>query len=151
MTEYEAYELSMQYVSFAHELGEATNRQTEFWSGVSFALLAITFVSPKSLTRTVTVFILTLYLLFSVSSGVNMGFDIETARSSMRDAENVLSQHNLSSMTLEEKTRASTDNKLSIMRGLSALYMPGLFFGTIGYVVLIHIRESRRSTLDKVA
>ena len=71
-----------------------------------------------------------------------MGFDIETARSSMRDAENVLSQHNLSSMTLEEKTRASTDNELSIMRGLSALYLPGLFFGTIGYVVLIHIKES---------
>ena len=50
VTEYEAYELAAQYIQLAHEIGESNHVRIQFWVGVSFTLLGLTYLVPDRLT-----------------------------------------------------------------------------------------------------
>ena len=141
MTEYEAYDLALNLVEFAHSLGESVMSQMQFWAGVSYALLAITLVAPDKITIGTTALLLALYIVFSASTITNIGFDIDAAASSRHDAGKMLSDQGLSLEVVEEKLRAETDAELFAARYLTSIYAPGLFIGTIAYMVYVCRRE----------
>ena len=141
MTEYEAYDLAMSAISFNHNLGESILSQIQFWAGVSYALLAITLVAPQRLTIGTTVLLLALYAAFSLHTYSNIGFDIDTAGAGRHDAKKILDDQGLSLAVVEEKLRAESDVGFYSMRNLTGIYIPGLFFGTVGYVTFVCRRE----------
>ena len=65
MTEYESYELAISLIDFRHSLGESVLSQIQFWAGVSYAILAITFLAPERLTIGATALLVSLYIAFS--------------------------------------------------------------------------------------
>jgi hypothetical protein len=134
MAEYEAFDLVLQLLGFTHELGEAIQSRIEFWSGVSYGLIALAYIAPSRLTLGVGFFLLLLYSLFSFATFHNVGFDIETAMAGHKDILQLVAQHNLSIESAMQKTQASTNEEFKIARVISMLYVPGLFLGTIGYV-----------------
>jgi hypothetical protein len=141
MTEYESYELAISLIEFGHNLGESALSQIQFWAGVSYAVLAITFLAPEKVTIGTTALLITLYIAFSANTFTNMGFDMDTAVASRLDAQAILKDNGLSLEILQEKQRVETDAELSLARGLIAIYVPGLFLGTIGYILFICRRE----------
>jgi hypothetical protein len=141
MTEYEAYDLALNLIEFGHNLGEATLVQIQFWIGVSYALLAITLIAPEKLTIGTTALLLLLYITFTAHTFHNIGFDVDTSTAARVDARKVLEDRGLSLDIVAQKLRMDTDSELSSTRNATALFIPGLFLGTIGYVVFICRRE----------
>ena len=130
----EAHELALMHMEFAHELGEATNRQIEFWISVSYGILVLAFVAPHALNRLTTPLVLTLYILFSMSFASNVSFDLETAVASMKDAEQLMNSNDVKLATFDEKFRPQTETEFRLTTRIGALHLPGLFCATIGYV-----------------
>jgi hypothetical protein len=130
----EAHELALMHIEFAHELGEATSRQGEFWVSVSYGILVLAFVAPHALNRLTTSLVLTLYILFSISIVTNISFDLETAAGTMKDAERLINDNGIKLATFDEKSRPKTDTDFRLIQTIGALHMPGLFCATIGYV-----------------
>lgn len=141
MTEYEVYDLALNFVEFNHSLGESILSQIQFWAGVSYALLAITLVAPDRLTIGTTALLLALYVAFSINTLTNTGFDMDTAVASRHDARKMLSDRGLSLAVVEQKLRAETDTELSAARKVTNVYAPGLFIGTIAYTLYVCSRE----------
>ena len=141
MTEYEAYDLALNFIEFGHDLGEAVLSQIQFWAGVSYALLAITLVAPKTLTIGTTALLLALYIVFSANTITNIGFDMDTAVASRHDARKILSDQGLSLEVVEEKLRIESDTGLPVARNITNIYAPALFIGTIAYMAYVCRRE----------
>jgi hypothetical protein len=127
----EVHELALMHIEFGHDLGEAVNRQVEFWISVSYGILVLAFVAPHALNRLTTPLVLTLYILFSMSSVSNIQFDLKTAEASLEDAEQLINSKDIKLNTLDEKSRPQT---FRLNQRIGALHVPGLFFATIGYV-----------------
>ena len=142
MTEYEAYDLALNLIDFGHTLGESTLVQIQFWVGVSYAFLAITLIAPEKLTVGTTALLLALYISFTAHTFTNVGFDLDTAAATRLDASKVLEDKGLSLDLVAQKLRMDTDSGLYTARNASAIFIPGLFLGTIGYVVFVCRRES---------
>ena len=140
----EAHELALNHIEFAHELGEAFNRQSEFWVSVSYGVLVLAFVAPHALNRVTTPLILTLYILFTVSIITNASFDLATARASMKDAESLIEANGIKLTSFEEKSRPQNDTGFKIIQGIGELHVPGLFFATVGYVCYASLVQRRR-------
>ena len=141
MTEYEAYDLAISLIEFGHDLGEATLVQIQFWIGVSYALLAITLIAPDKLTVGTTALLLVLYITFTAHTFTNIGFDVDTSAAARVDASRLLDDKGLALDIVDQKLRMDTDSELYTARNATAIFIPGLFLGTIGYVVFICRRE----------
>ena len=141
MTEYEAYDLAINLIEFGHTLGEAMLVQIQFWIGVSYALLAITLIAPEKLTVGTTALLVTLYITFTAHTYTNIGFDADTSAAARVDASNVLEEKGLSLNIVLSKLRMDTDAELYTTRNATALFIPGLFLGTLGYVIFVCRRE----------
>ena len=143
MTEYEAYDLAVQLLGFVHELGEAIQSRIEFWSGVSYGLIALAYIAPNKLTFGVTSFLLALYTAFTISTVQNVGFDMDTAAAGRRDAMQLVENHDLIIEAVTEKARPDRDWGFAVLRYASSLYVPGLFFGAIGYIGITCFRQRK--------
>ena len=151
MTEAEAYELALQHVIFAHELGEATISQGQFWAGVSYAILAIAFVAPHVLNRYTTPILLVLYMLFSLNISTNTEFDYTTSVASMKDAENLIEKYNLELTVFDEKNRHNVDADLGFRHAISIKYADGLFWGTLIIVCVQAFRQKKKPVTEDTA
>ena len=136
MTEYESYELAISLIEFRHNLGESFLSQIQFWAGVSYAILAITFLAPERLTIGATALLVTLYIAFSASTITNSLVDLETAIASTVDAKEILKNNGLSLEVVQRKRR-----EVSWESALVVIYVLGLLLGTIGYILFVCRRE----------
>ncbi len=146
MTEYEVYELVISLQAYQHSLGESVLLQIQFWVGISFAFIAMTFIAPERLTRGVAVFLLAIYVSFTAATYLNSQSDLISAKFSFQQSEKLLAENE----NITFKLRAPAANqqfKLSAM--LSAFYLPGLFIGVIIYASItarkIHIARKQES------
>lgn len=139
MTNYEAYQLAMTSVELGHMHGESVLEQMRFWAGVSYGLLALTLVAPQRLTVGVTLLILFLYISFSAATLTNMRTDLAAGTASRTDASTILEESQLSLRSVE-KRHAVSEESLFLNR-IALIYLPGLFFGTIGYLLVSAKRE----------
>ena len=140
----EAHELALMHIEFGHELGEAFNRQSEFWVSVSYGILVLAFVAPHALNRLTTPLVLALYILFSISIATNALFDLETSRASMKDAERLLNDNGINLATFDEKSSPQDDTEFRLIQAIGALHVPGLFCATLGYVCFASFTGSRK-------
>ena len=145
MTEYEAFDVSIQLLGFNHELGEAINSRIEFWSGVSFGLIALAYIAPEKLSWGISILLLVIYSLFSISLFQDIAFDMETVFAITRDTLSILESNSLSFETARQKVSPWLDDDFTLSRAVSNLYLPGLFFGTIGYLGVTTYRQRRIS------
>lgn len=147
MTEYESYELAISLIDFRHSLGESVLSQIQFWAGVSYAILAITFLAPERLTLGATALLVTLYIAFSASTIGNSIVDLETAIASTVDAREILKDSGLSLEVVQKERRVSWESALIV------IYVLGLLLGTIGYVLFVCRREyvaKKRSKVHRI-
>jgi Ca2+/Na+ antiporter len=146
MTEYEVYELVISLQAFQHSLGEAILLQIQFWVGVSFAFIAMTFIAPERLTRGVVVFLLAIYASFTAATYMNSQSDLTLAQSSYQQSEKLLAENENATFVLRVPA-ANQQFKLSSM--LAAFFLPGLFIGVIVYVSITarktHVASKRES------
>jgi hypothetical protein len=134
MPEYQAIDVVLQLLSFSHVLGESILSRIEFWSGISYGLIVIAYLAPARLTLSVTIFLLVLYGLFTFSVLHNINFDMETSRAALNDVLRLVEEHNLNLEAALHKAQAPTSEEFKMARGITNLYLPGLFLGTIGFV-----------------
>ena len=144
MTEYEAYDIAINLVRFSHELGESILQQIQFWAGVSYALLAITLIAADKLTIGISTLLLVLYVAFSIDSVANVLLDLQVAKASLSDANTMLEANSLFLEAVDEKYSHLTDNEFKSIRRVAMYYAPGLFIGTLGYLVFSTLREDKR-------
>ena len=144
MTEYEAYDIAINLVRFSHELGESILQQIQFWAGVSYALLAITLIAADKLTTGISTLLLVLYVAFSIDSVANVLLDLQVAKASLSDANTMLEANSLFLEAVDEKYSHLTDNEFKSIRRVAMYYAPGLFIGTLGYLVFSTLREDKR-------
>ena len=139
MTDYEAYQLAIAALELSHIHGESVLEQMQFWAGVSYGILALTLVAPQRLTVGATSLVLVLYILFSATTLTNMRSDLVAGMSSVADASTFLEENQRSLILLDKKL--STVEESRRLTQISILFIPGLFFGTIGYVLISARRE----------
>jgi hypothetical protein len=150
MSEFEAYNLAVQYILFSHELGEAVQVRIEFWSIVSYVLLVLAYIAPEKLSIPIGSFLIILYVLFSLNMIHVIGNDMQTAGAAHTDAMQLLGQYGLNSETILSKAQASTDDQFRLFRGVTSLYFPGLFLGTIAYVGFSCYRQWKSAKSESV-
>ena len=145
MTEYEAYQLAIAALELGHIHGESVLEQMRFWVGVSYALLALTIVAPQRLTVGATALVLVLYLLFTAFSLINMRSDLAAGMAGAEDAAAILAKKQLPLKSLEKKLSDAEESQT--VAKASLIFIPGLFLGTIGYLLISARREykARRS------
>ncbi len=137
MTEAEAYELALMQLALAHEIGESVFRTAEFWMSVSYVLLALSFVAPQMLNKITTPIILALYILFTLAMFNRGEYDLNTSVGAIRDAESLISKHELSLVVFDQKIRLGPDKPLPFRRAIAFGFAPGLFLVTIGYIFFV--------------
>jgi hypothetical protein len=141
MTEAEAYEVALQYMTFAHDLGEAAHDRIQFWIGTSYVLLIAAYAAPHRLNLGITTLLMALYITFSLFTYTIIRFDSETAYAAMRDAVAVMQNNSIQIESVSEKMRAQTDEQLRHLEDLSMLFAPGLFLGVMGFVVFVTLKN----------
>jgi len=141
MTEAEAYEVALQYMTFAHDLGEAAHDRIQFWIGTSYVLLIAAYAAPHRLNLGITTLLMALYITFSLFTYTIIWFDSETVYAAMRDAVAVMQNNSIQIESVSEKMRAQTDEQLRHLEDLSMLFAPGLFLGVMGFVVFVTLKN----------
>ena len=143
MTEAEAFELALQYMVYAHDLGEANHDRIQFWIGTSYVLLLAAYAAPQRMTIGVSILLLVLYVTFTTFTLTVLGFDTDTAGASMRDSLRIMEAGNVEIESVVEKMRAQTDEELKNREAISALFAPGLFLGVVGFVSFVTFKNWR--------
>ena len=152
MTEYEAYQLAAQYTELAHIIGEANHSRLQFWVGVSFTLLGITYLAPDRLTIPVTTVVMALYLSFTTYVVTENSYDYDTGGAAVRDAVLITENAELDVEVVLQKYRDQTDQDLDFWQASGMLFVPGLFGVVFFYVPFVAFRQRRSassSTLDE--
>ncbi|MEP1469332.1 MAG: hypothetical protein ABJK25_00005 [Halieaceae bacterium] len=146
MTEYEAYELAAQYIQLSHEIGESNHFRIQFWVGVSFTLLGLTYLVPDRLTRSLTGVILLLYLSFTTYVMAENYYDLSTGIQAALDAQRIAEKANIEVLVVTEKTRSQRDDDLIFWQGVGQLFIPGLFLAVIVYLPVTTFRQRRAAS-----
>ena len=139
----ESFEIALQYIVFAHDLGEANHNKIQFWIGTSYVLLIAAYVAPQRMSIGITTLLLTLYIAFSAFTYTVMNFDGETAHAAVRDALRVAELGNVQVESVIEKMRGQEDDGLKAREAISSLFGPGLFLGVIGFVCIVAFKNWR--------
>ena len=143
MTEYEAYELAAQYIQLSHEIGESNHSRLQFWVGVSFTLLGLTYLVPDRLTRSLTAVILLLYFCFTTYVITENLYDLSTGGEAIRDAEEIAQKAKMDIHVVAEKARSTHDDSLQAWQLIGALFIPGLFLSVFVYLPITTFRQGK--------
>ena len=103
-----------------------------FWAGVSYGVLALAIIAPQKLTVGVTLLLLFLYISFSSTTLINMRTDLAAGIGGLSDASKILEESQLSLHSVEKKLSVAETSRF--LNEISVIYVPGQFFGTIGYL-----------------
>ncbi len=144
----EALNAVMDLLNQTHEFGESIWSRIEFWTGISFGMIALAYIAPNRLTPATTVLVVLLYIGFSVSVVSNIQTDLERAEVYGRDAVALAEEKNIKTGAVE-LTRQYMISGGSKLEAFSFIYIPGLLLGTIGYLCWTsysyHVRTKRDS------
>ena len=149
MTEAEAYEVALQYMTFAHDLGEAAHDRIQFWIGTSYVLLIAAYAAPHRMNLGITILLMALYITFSLFTYTIIQFDSETAYAAMRDAVAVMENNRIQIESVSDKMRAQTDVQFRNLEDLSMLFAPGLFLGAMGFVTFVTFKNWKNKKANK--
>lgn len=141
MTDYESYQLAIATLELSHIHGESVLEQLRFWASISYGLLALTFIAPQRLTVGASALLLILYVSFSSSTMINMKADLDAGNASVADASDILAENQLSLNSMKKKSTSIYNGESRFLIRISIIYVPGLFLGTIGYLLISTRRE----------
>ncbi len=139
----EAYNLLLELHIYAGELGESIWSRIEFWSGISFGTIALAYLAPNRLTPPITTLIVSLYILFSFSLFSNVQSDLEKITVLVADFTKIAEQYDIEA----EIVAQSGVGPPSLADSISILYIPGLLFSTIGFLILTAYKTRKRKNV----
>ena len=132
----EAYNQIVELVALGNEMGEAIWTRIEFWSGLSFAAIAVAHLAPNRLTPAITLFIIILYTAFSLNQLSSVLQDMEVLLAIVNDIAKIGEMYQIDANLIALMDGRSEETlNLSFLDQLSTLYLPGLYLGTVGFLI----------------
>ena len=126
----------IEYMSFAHDYGEAANSALDRWIGASFAMILLGYFAPERLKVGVTSMIVSLYTLYSFFIMSNAGSDNNRASAVARDALDLATANQL-----EMNIIAQFDGTAVTSTMIIPIFVVGLLFGTNGFLISCCMRN----------
>lgn len=131
-------EAEIAYQTFLY--GEAMANMLQWWAGVSFGLIAVSYFAAKRINLFFVIVLLSLYILFSIGL-VNTVVGIQRWQAAlMADFAALESRSNFSEVFM-----SSTSG--SPFQSVFALAVLGTFLGCIAYVVYAYVHSRRKGQL----
>lgn len=103
MTEAEATELIIEFLTLSHTNGEAFMSSAELWIGASSGLIVLAYLAPERLNWGSASLIVFLYVLFTFFVAINMMSDLNSGLMAGEDARRLANENNLSSFVLDSR------------------------------------------------
>lgn len=141
----EAYDAVIDLLGQSHQYGDSIAAGIQIWVSVSFAVIGAAYFAPERLGLVVVLFVLAIYVAFTAHTFALIDTDVRASAAALADAERLASIRGLELELLSLRTSPDPVDRSGSPLA-SQVFIFGLFFGVIGFVIGTSFEHYRKKS-----